>query len=943
MVSGLQLYLDYNSGIERIQRDLGYIKLVSQAPLSESVWKLDDEATDIQLRGLVRHPTIDHVELSLFGGGSRETGSRQSGRSIVVNYKLRYSDQEETFHDLGTVRIEASLSPLLQGLLEKALIVLGTNLVMILFLVSVIYVLVHILFTRQLHALVGYVRALDLEKMKSPFEFQRKYHSGRYDEFDEIAFALNEMQENLTSTYGMIVEHKDHLEEKIVERTQHLEQQITEREYAEASLRLSEERFKDVAEVASDYIWEMNSKLNFSYISERFFDDTQLSRDDIIGKPRLDFVNAKKLKSNSKKGLRHQRVLEARHPFANFETSLKTNTGESIHLAVSGKPVFADDEEFLGYRGAARNITNQVIAETALRESEARLLRILDNSPFGVSIVSPISKQRLYVNLRFNELFGGTSTEQVFERDLAESYVDPDALERHWAEVDKNGFISGHEEQRKRLDGTVWWCLTDWSIITYGGEASVMVWHLDITERKRAEEEIGHKSELIGLLRTTATNANRSTNFDEALQSCLSTIAEFTNWPVGHIYVMSETEENVLVSSGIWHLDHPKRFEVFRSITERTQMLPGQGFVTRVFTTGEPLWIEDVTNHPNYSRTKGSDQDIRVRAGFALPVKAQGKVVAVLEFYSDQVIAPNDELLQSLIHIGTQLGPVFERKQAEKGLRQAMDEVDEANRSLEIKIQERTFELNAAKDQAERASQTKSEFLANMSHELRTPLNAIIGFSEMIKEAMFGPLQVQYQDYAKDINDSGEHLLGIIADILDLSKVEAGELEIEVEEVDVEKASAACKTMVQGRVEEAMIDLIFDVTPDLPPIYADPLRLKQILLNLIGNAIKFTPEGGTITVSGEVYCEGGVALVVKDTGIGIAKQDIPKVMEKFGQVRGGHTHAHEGAGLGLAMSNSLMMQHGGTLSIESKIGKGTIVTLVFPPERTKISPSCCGQ
>lgn len=248
--------------------------------------------------------------------------------------------------------------------------------------------------------------------------------------------------------------------------------------------------------------------------------------------------------------------------------------------------------------------------------------------------------------------------------------------------------------------------------------------------------------------------------------------------------------------------------------------------------------------------------------------------------------------------------------------------------------------LIAAKEQAEKANHIKTEFLANMSHELRTPLNAIIGFSEIIKEAMFGqPIQKAYQDYASDINASGEHLLGIISDILDLSKVETGGIEIEKEKVDLAKTLAACEKMLRRRIEQGGVSLTFDMAEDLPPLYADPLRLKQVLLNLIGNAIKFTPEGGQITVRGETSVNDGVALVIKDTGIGIAENDIPKALEKFGQVRDGHMKAYEGAGLGLALVKSLMEQHGGSLELESEVGKWTTAAVTFPPERTRKPPA----
>lgn len=242
--------------------------------------------------------------------------------------------------------------------------------------------------------------------------------------------------------------------------------------------------------------------------------------------------------------------------------------------------------------------------------------------------------------------------------------------------------------------------------------------------------------------------------------------------------------------------------------------------------------------------------------------------------------------------------------------------------------------LIKAKDEAEYANHAKTEFLANMSHELRTPLNAIIGFSEMIKKATFGPLKSQYQEYADHILSSGEHLLSIVSDILDIAKTEAGVFNIEEEEVDVAKITVACRTMVRGRAQQSGVTLEFDVQNDLPAIKADPIRLKQILINLLSNAIKFTPKGGHVTLTCKTADNCSMSLSVSDTGIGIAEKDIAVAVEKFSQVRDSYSRTHDGTGLGLPIAKSLMEQHGGTLDIESEVGKGTTVTVTFPPERT---------
>lgn len=456
----------------------------------------------------------------------------------------------------------------------------------------------------------------------------------------------------------------------------------------------------------------------------------------------------------------------------------------------------------------------------------------------------------------------------------------------------------------------------------------------EVFARERAEIALNKRTALVDLLRRTARNANMSTDFETAMQACLTTMCEYTDWPVGHAYVVSEDHDGSLIPSNIWHFDDPKLFANFRHVTEQTNCARGSGLPGRVLATGTPAWISDVNKDANFPHSETA-YDNGIKAGFAFPVIHKKETVAVLEFYATEAVEPDAEILDVMADVGTQLGWVYERKRAASKLRAAMCEIDAANYDLERKIQIRTQELCLAKLEAETASQSKSEFLANMSHELRTPLNAIIGFSEMMTEAMVGPLNKPYQEYAADIYASGNHLLGIISDILDVSMVEAGRLEIEEENVDVETTATACKAMLLGHCHDAGVELVLEVPADLPILFVDPLRLKQILLNLISNALKFTPEGGLVTLSGELNFDGGVVLKVTDTGIGIPEEDISKVLERFGQSRDGYTHPHDGAGLGLTLSKYLTELHGGKLKIASEVNNGTTVTLWFPSERTR--------
>jgi signal transduction histidine kinase len=227
------------------------------------------------------------------------------------------------------------------------------------------------------------------------------------------------------------------------------------------------------------------------------------------------------------------------------------------------------------------------------------------------------------------------------------------------------------------------------------------------------------------------------------------------------------------------------------------------------------------------------------------------------------------------------------------------------------------------------ANRHKSEFLANMSHELRTPLNCIIGGSEILKDGMLGPLTPQQAQWSKDIHESGQHLLTLINDILDLSKIEAGQMELAVTEFDLPATIGNAVILLKDRANRHGIRLSSAIDPSLGTVIADERKLKQILVNLLSNAVKFTPDGGSVTVSAR-HTAGGVEVAVADTGIGIARADHEAVFEAFRQVGGDPVRKAEGTGLGLALARDLTRLHGGTLDLESEPGHGSTFTIFLP-------------
>ncbi len=261
----------------------------------------------------------------------------------------------------------------------------------------------------------------------------------------------------------------------------------------------------------------------------------------------------------------------------------------------------------------------------------------------------------------------------------------------------------------------------------------------------------------------------------------------------------------------------------------------------------------------------------------------------------------------------------------------------EITQALQQQLGDAMTQLRLARDQASRAdqaNQAKSAFLAKMSHELRTPLSAIIGFAEMIEQQSMGPIgNLKYRDYAGDIRHSGQHLLSIINDILDLSKVESGRESLREETIPADDLLHGVRVLLEGRPQEAGVKLDFDCPDDLPAILADRRRLTQILVNLLSNAIKFTPAGGKVTLRCWATAGSGFVFQVIDTGVGIARDDIPVALSVFGQVDNAMGNQVKGTGLGLPLAKALAELHGGTLDLQSEVGKGTTVTLRLPAHR----------
>jgi PAS domain S-box-containing protein len=532
-----------------------------------------------------------------------------------------------------------------------------------------------------------------------------------------------------------------------------------------------------------------------------------------------------------------------------------------------------------GLRTAAER--NQ--AEAALRQSETTLRSVLKAAPVGICIM----KDRVFqsANDFWYEIIGYTEAELLGQttRRLYESEEEYERVGRElYTEVPKRGLISV-ETRLRRGDGAFRdVILTTAPLNPYDPSAGNVVAIHDVTERKRTE----------------AARRESERKYRELVQLANSIILRWT--PDGRILFLNEFGQRFF---GYTEAEICGRHVIGTLVPETESN--GRNL--------SPLMEEICANPTAFEQSVNEN------------MRRNGERVWIA--WTNKAVPAKQGQVAEILSIGTD---ITARRRAEEAIR-------EVNVSLERRVAERTAELALARDRAEGADRTKSAFLATMSHELRTPLNSIIGFTGLLLRGLAGPLNAEQTKQLRMVKDSGQHLLALINDVLDISKIEAGQIEIANAPFDLPESIQKVVQTVTPLANKKQLPLIAQIAPDVSRITSDRRRVEQILLNLLSNAIKFT-EQGEVTLTAEIVPgmpRSALRISVADTGLGIKRENLDKLFQPFRQLDTGLTRQHEGTGLGLAICKRLVERLGGTITVESEWGKGSTFqcTLPIDPER----------
>jgi PAS domain S-box-containing protein len=445
----------------------------------------------------------------------------------------------------------------------------------------------------------------------------------------------------------------------------------------------------------------------------------------------------------------------------------------------------------------------------------------------------------------------------------------------------------------------------------------------DITERRQVEEALERRASQLTMVNKIGEQIAGAIELKRLLESAAQLIQK--NFGYYHVALFipdwSRGELEMRAASGS-----------FSELFPRNHHLKfGQGLVGWCANNRLTLLVNDVRLDPRY--TNLYPDRILTRAELAVPILAGDRLLGVLDIQSPQVNAFDDNDVRVMKTVADQIAVAMENARLYEEVRRQLDDRERLFKAVDgarSELEKRARELEEVNNRLRELDRLKSQFLANISHELRTPLNSIIGFSEVLADGIAGPLNEQQNEFILDILASGRHQLALISDLLDFSRIESGHLQLVPSWFSIQSLFDDLRVTLTPLVEKNSQTLAFHDEGSLPLIYADRLRIRQVFINLLGNANKFTPPGGCITMSSQATEPGWLLFQVTDTGIGIRSEDQDLIFEEFRQVDGSMTREVPGTGLGLTITRRLVELHGGRIWVESELSRGSTFSVLLP-------------
>jgi PAS domain S-box-containing protein len=632
-----------------------------------------------------------------------------------------------------------------------------------------------------------------------------------------------------------------------------------------------------------------------------------------------------------------------KHGFVhNVENIYVSKEGHEIPVLLSGSVISDNNGEVEGVIFGAVEITYRKEAEKKLRN----LSKAMEQSPASVILTDAMGKIE-FVNPKFTEI-SGYSKEEVFGKNpsLLKSGKQSSAVYKKLWETITSGKEWRGELQNKKKNGELFWEFTSISGIEdeNGKVTHFLAIKEDITERKRMEKVIHYKSELINLMQEITITSNHAATVEEALHICLYKVCNYMGWPIGHVYMPNSAGK--LIPSKLWHIENPQQFGIFRKITETTPFDQGIGLPGRVLASGKAAWITDVTKDPNFPRAKLA-KNIGIKAGLALPVLEGKKVVAVLEFFSEEAIEPDEPSLEALSNLATQLGRVTERKRA----RERMEELNSSLKKYASEMEHLAEERAKHLVHADRLVSIGT-LAAGVAHEINNPVGFISYNLQVFEKLWSRSIKVciekveagnsdknlsfaldEMPKMVKSMREGTKRISTIVRKLSTFSRVKEEAFEETSISGCINNAIAFCSF---GSTMKYKIDIQVNIPEDVPNITINRSEIEQVFVNLFNNAAHsmegIIDDRKPILKISAVYTKNEIVIETTDNGNGINKKDLDSIFNPFFTTK----EVGKGTGLGLSICYGIIKSHRGTIKVNSELNEGTTFTITLPVDFHKM-------